>query len=230
MTLYVAPIVEGQTEQGCVDRLLHRVWGDLLKRPERLQVIEAFRGHRDQLIHLNGAVLTETVRKAFLQMKAKSRRDTDASLLVLILLDAEQDCPATLAPRLVKTAVESLAPGAVISCVLAKQMLENWIVGGACSLASINGLPNAIPLRTDVENLRGSSWLERQLRLVDRTRSYRKTIDAKEFVQRLDLHECRTNCPSFDKLCRELQARVPTLGPIAELKNPEDQAQLEPGS
>ena len=51
MTFYIVPIVEGQTEQGCVERLLHRVWGELLCRPERLQIVEPFRGHRDALVH-----------------------------------------------------------------------------------------------------------------------------------------------------------------------------------
>jgi hypothetical protein len=38
MTLYIVPVVEGQTEQGCVERLLQRVWYGLLCQPERLQV------------------------------------------------------------------------------------------------------------------------------------------------------------------------------------------------
>src|ERR1700759_1368474 len=99
MTLYIVPIVEGQTEQGCVERLLHRVWQELLRRSDRLQVVEPFRGHRDELVHPNGVVLTATVRKAFVKLKAKAKKVVQAQLLVLILLDAEGDCPATLAPR-----------------------------------------------------------------------------------------------------------------------------------
>ena len=30
-----------------------------------------------------------------------------------------------------------------------------------------------------------------------------------ELAQRMDLQQCRTNSPSFDKLCRELEARLP---------------------
>ncbi len=39
MTLYIAPIVEGQTEAGCIERLLQRIWMELLGGPERMQVL-----------------------------------------------------------------------------------------------------------------------------------------------------------------------------------------------
>ncbi len=77
MTLYIVPVVEGQTEQGCVERILHRVWvHELLTQPERLQVVEPFRGHRDELVHPNGLVLAGTLRKAFVKLLAKSKKDT----------------------------------------------------------------------------------------------------------------------------------------------------------
>ena len=38
MTLYIVPVVEGQTEQGCVERLLHRVWHELVGQPDGLTV------------------------------------------------------------------------------------------------------------------------------------------------------------------------------------------------
>ena len=62
MTLYAVPVVEGQTEQVCVERLLHRVWRELLCRAERLQVVEPFRGHRDQLAEDGGKALKFSLR------------------------------------------------------------------------------------------------------------------------------------------------------------------------
>jgi Domain of unknown function (DUF4276) len=208
MNVYVAPIVEGQTEQGCVERLLHRVWGELLHRPERLQVLEPFRGHRDALGHANGVALTESVQKAFLKLQAKLRKDAQAQSLLLILLDAEGDCPAELAPRLLETARQARRD-ATISCVLAKRMLENWIVAGASSLAGVNGLPDPLQFPKDPEDRSGSLWLNEQLRGRDRGRKYTKTADAAVFVRAMNLQECRAKSPSFDKLCRELEARLP---------------------
>jgi hypothetical protein len=209
MTLFIVPVVEGQTEQGCVERLLHRVWHGLLGQPERLQVVEPFRGHRDELVHPNGLVLTITVGKALVKLRSKAQKDPQARPLVLILLDAESDCPGTLAPRLLGVARTALPAEIPVSCVLAKRMLENWIVAGASTLAGLNGLPNPLPARNQFEDRSGVAWLEAALRSQRTTRKYRKTADAEVFVGEMALQECRDNAPSFDKLCRELEARLP---------------------
>jgi hypothetical protein len=213
VTLYVAPVVEGQTEQGCIERLLYRIWTELLCSSERLQVIEPFRGHRDSLTHPKGEVLTDTVQKAYLKLMAKTKKDQSAIPLLLVLLDAEKDCPAALAPKLLDTAKKALPSDALVVCVLAKQMLENWIVAGASTLAGVNELPNPLPVRDDPEDCNGAGWLDGQLRSKNRARKYAKTIDAKEFVSKMALQDCRNNSPSFDKLCRELEARLPPPPP-----------------
>jgi Domain of unknown function (DUF4276) len=224
MTFYIVPIVEGQTEQGCIERLLHRIWAELLCRPERLQLIEPFRGHRDALVHPNGEVLIESVRKAFGKLKGKAKREATAQSMVLILLDAEGDCPATLAPRLLEVAKKALPDDALVSCVLAKRMLENWIVAGASTLAGVNELPDALPVRDQFEARSGAAWLEAQFRSRDKTRKYRKTTDAEALIRVMALQECRDNAPSFDKLCRELEARLPrqpeAAGPSEEVAPP----------
>jgi hypothetical protein len=209
MTLFIVPVVEGQTEQGCVERLLHRVWHELLGQPERLQVVEPFRGHRDELVHANGLVLTDTASKALVKLRSKARKDAHARPLVLILLDAEGDCPATLAPRLLDVARKALPGDIPVSCVLAKRMLENWIVAGASTLAGVNGMPDSLPARSQFEDRSGAAWLEAQLRSRHQARKYRKTADAEAFVRAMALQECRGNAPSFDKLCRELESRQP---------------------
>lgn len=215
MTLYIVPIVEGHTEGqpelACVERLLHRVWEQLLGQTERLQVVDPFRGHRDQLIQSNGLVLTETIGRALVKLRSKSKKDPQPRPLVLILLDAEDDCPKTLAPQLLEVARKAVPAQVPVSCVLAKKMLENWIVAGASTLAGVNGLPNPLPARDKFEDRNGAAWLEAQLRSQHKTRKYKKTADALAFVRAMNLQECRDNCPSFDKLCRDLQACFPEL-------------------
>jgi hypothetical protein len=208
MNLYVSAIVEGQTEQRCVERILHRIWTELLHRPERLQVLEPFRGHRDDLVNPNGLALKESVQKVFLKLQAKARQDSEARSLLLILLDAESDCPAELAPRLLDTAQRARAD-ADLACVLAKRMLENWIVAGASTLAGVNDLPDPLQPPDNPEECNGAAWLEQQLRSRKQTRSYKKTVDAAVFVQKMHLEECRAHSPSFDKLYRELALRLP---------------------
>jgi hypothetical protein len=220
VTLYIVPVVEGQTEQGCIDTLLHRVWHELLCSTDRLQVVEPFRGQRDSLTHPKGETLTDSVQKAYLKLLAKSKKDPAAQTLLLILLDAERDCPATLAPRLLEVARKALPANAPVACVLAKSMLENWIVAGASTLAGVNGLPDPLPTDDAPEDGSGANWLERQLRSKDRARKYKKTVDAEVFVRAMNLSDCRAKSPSFDKLCRELAARLPPP-PVADPPPPE---------
>lgn len=127
---------------------------------------------------------------------------------MLILLDAEDGCPATLAPRLLDTARKPLPVDVAVSCVLAKRMLENWIVAGASTLGGVSGLPNPLPPRDRFEDRSGAAWLDEQIRSQNRARKYRKKEDSPAFVRAMALPECRANAPSFDKLCRELENRL----------------------
>jgi hypothetical protein len=213
MTAYIAPIVEGQTEVSCVERLLHRIWDEFLTRPERLQVLPPARGSRPALVHPSGGPLSVKIGDACTSLARRLHHDPSGRGLLLLLLDAENDCPATLAPRLLGTAAGAVPVGTPIACVLAKRMLENWIVAGASTLAGMHDLPTSLPSRDRFEERNGAAWLEVQLRKRDRRRKYKKKVDAAEFVRAMSLPECRANSPSFDKLCRDLEAFFP--GPAA---------------
>ena len=208
MTFYIVPVVEGQTETGCIERFLQRVWTELLAAPDRLQVLLPSRGKRDALINSDCPELAEKVNEAISKLTQRLRRDSSGRGLLLLLLDAEKDCPATLAPRLLQAA-KTARGDADIVCVLAKRMFENWIAAGASSLAGVNGLPPDLKTPDRPEDRSGSKWLDDQLRKVNRGRKYKKTVDAREFVAKMNLAECRADSPSFDKLCRELEARLP---------------------
>jgi hypothetical protein len=208
VTLYLVPIVEGQTEVGCIERLLQRVWTELLTAPVRLQVLPASRGKRDALINPKHPDFTTKIEEAFAKLARRLRHDSSGQGLLLLLLDAETDCPAELGPMLLEAATQ-VRSDAPIACVLAKRMLENWIVAGAATLVGVNDLPNPLPARDQFEDRSGAAWLEAQLRSKNKARKYKKTDDAEVFIRRMALQECRDNSPSFDKLCRELEARLP---------------------
>ena len=63
MTLYVAPIVEGHTEDKCIERLLQRTLDELLGATDRLQVLPASREHRDKLVEPAGTDLVRRSRR-----------------------------------------------------------------------------------------------------------------------------------------------------------------------
>ena len=181
MTLVIAPIVEGHMEQGCIERLLQRIWQELLLSPERLQVTKPIRGNRDSLIHTNGAALTGKVEEAWITIRGATRKDPQAREFLLLLLDAESDCPMELAPRLLETARRARSD-ADIGCVLAKRMLENWIVAGAATLGGVQNLPAELQPPDNPEDRSGAKWLNDQIRSKNRARKYDKAIDARKFV------------------------------------------------
>jgi hypothetical protein len=228
VTFYVVPIVEGQTEVRCIERLLQRVWIELLRAPMRLQVLPASRGKRDALINPKCPDLANKIEEAHTKLARMLRHDSAGRGLLLLLLDSEGDCPAQLAPKLLEAA-RVVRSDAALACVLAKRMLESWIVGGASSLNGVNELPNPLPPRDHFEDRNGVAWLEAQLRSQNRTRKYRKTVDAEIFVRHMNLQECRQSCPSFDKLCRELSAWLPQPKEATESSDQEGPSAPEGG-
>jgi len=210
MTVYIAPIVEGETEAICVPTLLHKIWTELLCVPERLDVLAPLRAPRTQLVHPSGAVLSEKVSQSASRVRQKVARDRDIASrgLVLLLIDAESDCPAMLGPELSLKA-SAARKDVFVASVLATRMFENWILAGASYLPGINGMPDEIPVRDRFEECGGAAWLDLALQQVDRSRRYKKTSDAITFVQHMNLQECRENSLSFQTLLHRLESQLP---------------------
>jgi hypothetical protein len=228
MTLYVAPVIEGHTEVACIERLLHRVWNDLLAAPARLQVLPATRGHRSSLVRDSHPELAQKVAEGQIKLASQLRRDPTGRGLLLLLLDADEDCPATLGPELL-TRARAARGDMDIACVLPKRELENWFKAAAASLAGVGGLPDDLVVPPDPEVGSGDTWLTQQMQKRDRRRKYTKPADALELAKSMDLQQCRDNSPSFDKLCRDLAARLP--GPSepesADVPSPQTEVQSE---
>ena len=133
MTVFIVAIVEGHTEEIALERLLQRIWHELLGRTERLQILDGVRAARSRLIHKDGVSLAEAVEKAAIQLAPHIRRDPSCQSLMLIDIDAEKDLTCELGPRL-NSVAKSARGDLNIACVLAKRMFENWIVAGASTL------------------------------------------------------------------------------------------------
>lgn len=149
--------------------------------------------------------LTRKLNEASIRLEEKLANDPSGKGLILILFDADDDCPASLAPAILSVA-RPIKPQFSVSCVLPKKTIENWIYGGASTLGGIGKLPEVLPERDQFEERSAIKWLEKQVRSNNANFTYKKVVDAKPLLQSLDLHECRRNCPSFDKLCRDLES------------------------
>ena len=132
---------------------------------------------------------------------ALAARRAGAGGRILLLLDANGDCPARLAPRLLERAVAARSDRR-IRVVLAKMEYEAWFLAAAESLAGRAGLDEDARPPGDPEAVRGAkAWLSARM---PPGHPYRETIHQASFSTAIDLDRARS-APSFDKLVRDVR-------------------------
>lgn len=186
MTLSVVCVVEGQGDAQAIPLLLRRLvaeMGENLKSPKPLRVPKS-RLLKDQL--------ERTIELA----SRKVGRDGG----ILVVLDADDDCPAQLGPEVLSRARSARADMA-IGVVVAKREFEAWLIASAESVAGKRGLQQDLHPPPDPESITGAKeWLSQRM-----ARPYRETIDQAALTNDIDIDRVRTRSGSFDKLCREVE-------------------------
>lgn len=225
MSVYISPIVEGHTEQdNAVRELISRIWYTLLGQAEYLEVLRAVRGDRGILGNATrGSDLARKIEEAHIGLRDAIDNDPDGRGVVLLVLDADSDCPKALGPGLLAAAQHHCPHLTPFACVLAVREFENGIVAGAAGFQTridLN-LPTPMPLPADPEGFAGASWLVRQRKRVRQNLTYKKRDDAVRFIHAMDLAEAERTSRSFRKLCKELRNLllpvVPPPPPSADL-------------
>ena len=198
--LHIAPIVEGHGEFYCIRLLLERICRELLDGAY-IEVLKPIRRHRTQLVR------REEIARA---VSLASQKLADACAiddrgLVLLLIDADEDPPCILGPELLKHA-QAVDLRTDVACVLANVEYETWFVAAAESLAEYLDLSRdqMIPDNPEAER-HAKGWIERRFKGGTK---YVETQDQPSMTAAFDLSLCRRRSPSFDKLCRELAARI----------------------
>jgi hypothetical protein len=196
-TLRVVPIVEGHGEVAAVRTLLERIWIEVVAG-DYVDVLSPIRQPKTKLLQEQG--LERAVKLA--AAKLGQHQAADVPSLILILIDADNDCPAELGPRLVKRARSTTHLG--VEVFVAKTEYETWFAGAATSLAEFLESGDA-PAPEDPEGQGvGKGWLKDRFRAA----KYSETVDQVRLTARMDLDECRTRCPSFGRICTKLEAIV----------------------
>jgi hypothetical protein len=194
----IAPIVEGQGDEAAVRTLLQRVWMELLEG-EYAEVLRPIRRSRGKFLKAEAGDLEKAVGLALHKLAQAGGRG-----LILILVDAEDDCQkhGRLGPLLLERAKQGRGD-ADIACVIANVMYETWLVGAAESLGKYLELEGvAVPADPEGERC-GKGWIKQRMR----SGKYTETADQAALTAAMDLRLCK-RCRSFDKLCRELKARM----------------------
>lgn len=120
---------------------------------------------------------------------------------VVVLLDADDDCPAELVAKFYDEMREVVAPSG-FGFVIAKREFEGWFLAGIESLGGRRGLlPNTV-CDDEPEGIRNAKgWLSERM---PRSQPYSETLDQPALAQALDLSLARSRAASFDKFCREM--------------------------
>lgn len=196
----IAPIVEGHGEDSAVRPLLRRIWIELL-HGDAAEVHRPIRRSRGKLLRAGSGDLEKAVNFA-----AKKLANVRDRRLVLVLIDAEDDCRRSgpLGPTLLNRARAARAD-IDIACVIANVMYETWFVSAAESLHSYLDMPpgDEVPIDPDAARV-GKGWIKKRIR----GRKYSETADQAKLTGAMDLQMCRGRSRSFDKLCRELELRM----------------------
>ena len=118
---------------------------------------------------------------------------------VMIVLDADDDCPPELAATILRRATRARSDRP-IKVVLARREYEAWFLAAADSIAGRRGLPVDITAPNDAESIRNAKgWLTSRM---PPGRAYKETRDQPALTSLFDLATARRGAPSFDKMWR----------------------------
>lgn len=186
----LVPIVEGQSETLAIEVLLRRLIAELAL--PATDIARPFRVKRNKIVRANE--LERSIGRAI-----ASRAGASA---VLVLLDADDDCPAELGPQLCERA--SNATALPVRVVVAKSEIEAWVLAAVESVRGVRGIADHATRPVSPEDVRDAKRA-----LSDRmvgSSGYVATADLAALLAKLDIGDASRLAPSFRKLQRDLAA------------------------
>ncbi len=192
---WIVPIVEGRGEEEAVPALLHKLFQYL--GVSGFRVRNPIRKHKGDLVTLGG--LEKAIELALCRRKTVSA--------VLVLLDADKDCPAELAQSLLARVSDFPVP---VKIVIPKREFETWFLGCLERYRGFMGISDDAQAPPSPEAVGGKGTLKSHMS----GKKYIETIHQVEFVKRMEIEDidlCQKRCPSFDKLVRDVTDLVHML-------------------
>ena len=192
----IVPIVEGQGEETAVPLLLRR-----LRDEAGLWNLEVGRPIRQRR--------TQLVKKATLQAAVRIATVREDCAAILVLFDADDDCPKECAPTLELWACEA-AGGKPCAVVIANREYEAWFLAGMEALRGHCRIQQGAVSHHDPESVRpAKEELERNM---PPGVSYSPPVDQVKLTAHLDFERAYRNCRSFRKLVKAFGALAAAVG------------------
>lgn len=194
----IASIVEGDGEVAALPILLRRM-NEWRPGDGYVQALAPIRVRRDRFLNRD-----DEFRKQLLLAAAKCGEQG----WILVVLDADDDCPATLAEEIHRRA-KQYVPHRRLSVVLANREYEAWFIAAGQSLHGQRGFRFPADVHVEAETPRDAKgWLRRNME----GGNYSEVLDQPAFTARFDLQLAFENSRSFRKLCKEWQINVVVAG------------------
>jgi hypothetical protein len=187
----ILPIVEGHGEVTAVPILIRRIVAQYA--PEvYAHVGQAIRVKRTGLVQAGGIERT-------VELAARQTTPADG---ILILLDADDDCPREIADQLLARA-KAARPDRTIAVVAANREYEAWFLAAARSLRGRRGLADDLEPPADPESIRDAKgWLASR---ATQGFPYKPTIDQPALTHLFDLEQAYA-ARSFRKVVKDVVA------------------------
>lgn len=190
-------IVEGHGEVKTLPVLVRRIAQDL---GCYVEVPAATRSTKGKIKTELGRLL------ALAHLELKSANQSGA---VLVVLDADDECPAELGQQLKATA-EQLRPDILTVIAVANREFEAWYLAGIESLGGKQGLPNNLTKPSDPEAIRNAKgWLGEHMG------SYSPTIHQEKLAAVLNFEQARSS-KSFARFHDRVKTMILTLMQITD--------------
>lgn len=190
----VASIVEGDGEVAALPILLRRLAHEM-DPVTQINPLPPIRVRRDKFLNKE-----DEFRRQLLLASAKSGADG----WILIVLDADDDCPADRGKQIHQKA-QQYVPHRRLSVVLANREFEAWFIAAARSLNGIRGFSVKPDEQVQAEIPRNAKgWIRERMQ----SGTYSEILDQPAFTARLDLQQAFDNSRSFRKLCKEWRTHI----------------------
>lgn len=195
----IAAIVEGDGDVAAVPGLLRRILWERLYRYD-------IRAANPKQAHGKPNLLKKF--EKFLQYAIIDNCDA-----ILVILDADRECPVNEA-RTLATRAAALCLAVPVAIVYANSEYETWFIaslseGTGAAIRTRLGIPDTVHAPDNFESMRGAkAWLNE--RMPD-SRAYKETEDQGPLTHHIDLDLTYLRSRSFRRLCHAVDELVDAI-------------------
>ncbi len=199
----IVPLVEGDGDADALPELMARI---LREKYNRYDVV-VLQG-KTKVVKANGRRNLEKKLDKFLG-HAQNKPECRA---ILVLVDADSECPVTLAQQLSLRCVE-IGTKSPVQIVCAHRSYESWFLASLNTIKGRHGISNSAVLLDDPDAVRNpKQWLGDQM---PSGQAYKETVHQASLSRVIDLDMACQNSRSFRRLCHALEELLSAMETLA---------------